>query len=420
MQRLLHKLIQEYPQSIRSSKLMIVKPKVRAFLCVTAHPEGCAAHIREQIHYVRARNDTSSGPKKVLVIGSSTGYGLASRIVSAFGYGAQTLGIFFERPSQNGKTASAGWYNTAAFEDEAQKAGLEAWSINGDAFSNEVKEEAIHLIKQKMGAVDLIIYSLAAPRRTDPATGTVYKSVIKPIGKTYSNKYLDTDNKRVEFATLEPATDEDIHATVKVMGGEDWALWINTLSEAGLLAKGVKTIAYDYIGPRVTWPIYLHGTIGKAKEHLKSTAIALQDQLKPLDGTALISVNKAVVTQASSAIPGVNLYITLLYKVMKDKGIHEGVIEQIERLFKERLYTGGPAPLDENGLIRIDDLEMRPDVQNHINDIWDSVKTENLEQYADFKGYQNDFLRLFGFNIDGIDYGESVEIEREIPSIVNH
>lgn len=399
---------------------MIVKPKVRAFLCVTAHPEGCAEHVREQIKYVRQQGTGRAGPAKVLVIGASTGYGLATRIVSAFGYGADTMGIFFERPSRDGKTASAGYYNTVAFEEEAARAGLGAWSLNGDAFSNEMKEQAVALIREKMGQVDLVVYSLASPRRTDPETGQVYKSALKPIGRSYSNKYLDTDKREVDFATLDPATDEEIEATVKVMGGEDWALWIEALKAGGVLKEGALTLAYDYIGPKVTWPIYYHGTIGKAKEHLKATARRLNEELGKSGGSAYISVNKAVVTQASSAIPGVNLYIALLFKIMKAKGIHEGTIEQIDRLYRERLYSGGAIPLDDEGLIRIDDLEMRPDVQAEIDAIWDQVNTENLDTFGDFDGYQRDFLRLFGFEVDGVDYGADVEIERPVPSLDEH
>lgn len=397
---------------------MIVKPKVRAFISVTAHPKGCAAHVKEQIDQVRAAGlPVDNGPKNVLVVGGSTGYGLASRIVSAFGYGANTLGVFFERPSLNGKTASAGWYNTAAFERFAAEAGVGAWSLNGDAFSHELKEQAVGTIREKMGKIDLVVYSLAAPRRTDPDTGAVYKSALKPLGEPYTNKYLDTDKKTVESGTLEPATEEDIEGTVKVMGGEDWKLWIDKLQAEDLLADGTLTVAYDYIGPEVTWPVYFNGTIGKAKAHLRRTAEALNAQLQALGGRARISVNKAVVTQASSAIPGVNLYITLLFKVMKEKGTHEGVIEQIIRLFRDRLYAGGEIPVDDAGLIRVDDLEMAPDVQQHITRIWDDVNSETLEIYSDFEGYRRDFMRLFGFEIDGVDYEEDVDIEISIPSL---
>lgn len=396
---------------------MIVKPKVRAFLCVTAHPTGCARHVQEQIQYVRNQPKAERGPKNVLVIGASTGYGLATRIVSAFGYKANTLGVFFERPSSNGKTASAGWYNTAAFEAQAAEAGLGAWSLNGDAFSDELKAKAYAIIREKMGSVDLVVYSLAAPRRTDPRSGMTYKSTLKPIGRSYTNKILDTDRGTVESASLEPATEEEIEATVKVMGGEDWKRWIEGLNEEGLLADQPLTVAYDYIGPKVTWPIYYQGTIGKAKEHLKASAAEIEDILSPSGGKALVSVNKAVVTQASSAIPGVNLYITLLFKIMKAKGIHEGVIEQMDRLFRERLYVSHSIPLDEQGLIRIDDYEMRDDIQERIAAIWDEVDTENLHKFADFDGYQKDFLQLFGFEMEGIDYEKDVEIELDIPSL---
>ncbi len=396
---------------------MIVKPKVRAFLCVTAHPTGCAQHVQEQIQYVKAQSHPEKGPKNVLVIGASTGYGLATRIVSAFGYGANSLGIFFERPSSNGKTASAGWYNSAAFEVEAETAGLGAWSLNGDAFSDEMKIAARDLIREKMGKIDLVVYSLASPRRTDPRSGTTYKSSLKPIGRSYTNKVLDTDKVTVESASLEPATDEEIEATVKVMGGEDWKLWIETLKEDNLLEANVITVAYDYIGPKVTWPIYYHGTIGKAKDHLKATAGEIGEILSPLGGRAIVSVNKAVVTQASSAIPGVNLYITLLFKIMKAKGIHEGVIEQMDRLFRDRLYAPGGVPVDHQGLIRIDDYEMRDDIQEHIGTIWDEVSSSNLKDYADFEGYRQEFLRLFGFEFPGVDYEEDVDVELDIPSL---
>ncbi|MFW5883245.1 MAG: enoyl-ACP reductase FabV [Verrucomicrobiota bacterium] len=397
---------------------MIVKPRVRAFVCVTAHPEGCAAHVREQIEVVRQQGAIANGPKKVLVIGASTGYGLASRITAAFGAGADTVGVFFERPSTNGKTATPGWYNTAAFEAEAQKAGLKAVSLNGDAFSRDLKAQTIEAVREHLGKVDLVVYSLAAPRRTDPETGEVFKSALKPIGRDYSNKYLDTDKRAIDHASLEAATDEEIRHTVKVMGGEDWRLWIEALDNANLLAEGCQTVAYDYIGPKVTWPIYKDGTIGQAKKDLRMQAASIDDRLRSsVAGHAYVSVNKAIVTQASAAIPGVNLYITMLFKQMKEKGGHEGAIEQINRLFRERLYTGEGVPLDEQGLIRIDDLEMRPEIQQAIAEAWPKVSTETLDQYCDFAAYQRDFLRLFGFEIEGVDYTQDVEIEVPIPSL---
>ncbi len=397
---------------------MIVKPKVRAFVCVTSHPTGCEAHVNEQIEVVKNAGISAAGPKNVLVIGASTGYGLASRIVAAFGYQANTIGVFFERPSHNGKTATAGYYNTVGFENAAAKAGVGAWSVNGDAFSPEIKDQVANLIQEHMGKVDLVIYSLAAPRRTDPATGEVFKSALKPIGNAYSNKYLDTDKRTVEVASLDPATDEEIAGTVKVMGGEDWKLWMDLLQSQDLLADGVLTVAYDYIGPKVTWPIYYHGTIGKAKVHLNQTAKTLTESLSGIGGRALVSVNKAVVTQASSAIPGVNLYITLLFKIMKEKGLHEGVIEQIVRLFRDRLFAGDAGiPVDEEGRVRVDDWEMKEEVQSAIEAVWDEVTTETLDQYTDFAGYRDDFLRLFGFNIAGVNYEEDVEIEVDVPSL---
>ncbi len=391
---------------------MIITPKVRGFICVTAHPTGCAAHVKEQIRYVKSQPAIADGPKNVLVIGASTGYGLASRIAAAFGCGANTLGVFFERPSEKGRTATAGWYNSIAFEQEAKAAGLFAQSINGDAFSNEVKQQAIDIIKSGMsGKIDLVIYSLASPRRTDPATGEVYKSVLAPIGAAYSNKYLDTDKKTIQDATIEPATDEDIRNTVKVMGGEDWELWINALLEADLLAPGCKTVAYDYIGPKVTWPIYKDGTIGQAKLDLRRAKDALNGKLAALGGVAHVSVNKAVVTQASSAIPGVNLYITILFKIMKEKGGHEGCVEQIYRLLSDRLYADGSTPLDQLGLIRMDDWEMLPKIQDAVTAVWPAVNTETIDDYCDFAGYQAEFLRLFGFGLEGVDYEKDVEIE---------
>lgn len=396
---------------------MIIKPKIRAFICVTAHPEGCAAHVREQIAHIRGIGRIAGGPRNVLIIGASAGYGLATRIVSAFGAGSSTVGVFFERPAQGEKTATAGWYNTAAFEAESAAAGIPAWSVNGDAFSASVKDQVEQILRAKTGPADLVVYSLAAPRRTDPVTGQVWKSALKPIGAPYSNKYLDTDKRSVEIGTLDPATEEDIDGTIKVMGGEDWALWIDQLSAAGLLAPGARTIAYDYIGPEVTWPIYHQGTIGRAKQHLRDTADRLHQRLAATGGGAWVSVNKGVVTQASSAIPGVNLYLTLMFKVMKEKGLHEGCIEQIDRLFRQRLCTGGPVPVDSSRLIRVDDWEMRPDVQSAISAVWPLVSTETLSRYADFEGYRDEFLKLFGFGLPGVDYEADVSPDRPIPSL---
>ncbi len=391
---------------------MIIRPKVRGFVCVTAHPTGCAANVQEQIDYVKSQPAIENGPKNVLIVGASTGYGLASRIAAAFGCQANTLGIYFERPSERGRTATPGWYNSVALEKQAKAAGLYASSINGDAFSNEIKEQAIDRIKSDMGKIDLVIYSLASPRRTDPETGETYRSALKPIGADYSNKYLDTDKKSIQEATVEAATEEDIRNTVKVMGGEDWELWIQALQKADLLSEGFKTVAYDYIGPKVTWPIYKDGTIGRAKIDLRRAKKAINESVSALQGEAHVSVNKAVVTQASSAIPGVNLYITILFKIMKERGGHEGCIEQMQRLFSDRLYhKDGNVPLDELGLIRMDDWEMEDKIQDAVTEVWPLVSTENLEELTDFEGYQTEFLRLFGFGINGVDYEAEVEPE---------
>lgn len=391
---------------------MIIKPKVRGFVCVTSHPTGCAAHVQEQIDYVKSQGKIADGPKNVLIIGSSTGYGLASRISAAFGCGSNTLGIFFERESMKGRTATAGWYNSIAFEKQAKAAGLFAKSLNGDAFSNEIKEQALEIIKNDMGGkIDLVIYSLASPRRTDPNTGEIYKSALAPIGRDYSNKYLDTDKKTIQNATLSAATDEDINNTVKVMGGEDWEIWINALLDQDLLADGCQTVAYDYIGPQVTWPIYRDGTIGQAKLDLRRAKAALNAKLEKINGIAHVSVNKAVVTQASSAIPGVNLYVTVLFKVMKEQGGHEGCVEQIYRLLKDRLYNGGETPLDDLGLIRMDDLEMLSKIQDSITATWPKIETDTIDTHCDFDGYQKEFLKLFGFGVAGVDYEEDVEVE---------
>lgn len=391
---------------------MIIRPKVRGFVCVTAHPTGCAANVQEQIDYVKSQSPVENGPKNVLLVGASTGYGLASRIAAAFGCGANTLGIYFERPSGRGRTATPGWYNSVALEKAAKADGLYASSINGDAFSNEIKEQSIERIKLDMGKIDLVIYSLASPRRTDPKTGETYRSALKPIGVNYSNKYLDTDKRSIQEATVEAATDEDIQNTVKVMGGDDWELWIQALKDADLLSEGFKTVAYDYIGPKVTWPIYKDGTIGQAKVDLRRAKAAINESVSDLGGEAHVSVNKAVVTQASSAIPGVNLYITILFKIMKELGGHEGCIEQMQRLFSDRLYNqGGNVPIDELGLIRMDDWEMGDKIQDAVTKVWPLVSTENLEELTDFEGYQTDFLRLFGFGIKGVDYEAEVEPE---------
>ena len=380
---------------------MIVAPKIRGFICTTAHPDGCAAHIAEQIAVVRNRGLIECGPKKVLVIGSSTGYGLASRIATAFGSNAATIGVFFEKPGNERRCGTAGWYNSAAFEQEAQAAGLYAKSFNGDAFSDEMKTEVVKAIKEDLGQVDCIVYSLASPRRTHPKTGATHKSVLKPIGESYTQKNLNTGTGEVNSVTLEPAEGNDIEETVAVMGGEDWEMWIDALLVENLIAQGATTYAYSYIGPELTWPIYKNGTIGKAKEDVERAAKAITAKLANLDGKAWVSVNKALVTQASSAIPVVPLYISLLYKVMKANGTHEDCIEQMDRLFRER-YTN-PQP-DEAGRIRIDDWEMAEPVQSAVAHAWDQVDSDNLKDCGDFEGYQSSFLKLFGFGFEGVDY----------------
>jgi len=383
---------------------MIIKPKTRGFICTTAHPEGCAAHVHEQIEYVRSKGPLKDIPGRVLVIGASTGYGLASRIVPAFAGNAKTLGVFFEKAGEEGRTGTAGWYNSVAFEREAQAAGLYAKSINGDAFSDAIKQQVVETIKNDLGQVDCVIYSLASPRRTNPRTGVTHSSVLKTVGEPFTAKTVNTDKGLVNDITIEPASEQEIADTVAVMGGEDWQMWIEALTGAGVLADNATTVAYSYIGPDLTWAIYRNGTIGRAKEHLEQTAARLNAHLGAKGGRAYVSVNKALVTQASSAIPVVPLYISLLYKVMKEKGIHEGCIEQIERLFAERIYNGAQPQLDEYGRVRIDDWEMRDDVQQEVADLWKQVTTENLPQISDIEGYRNEFLKLFGFGLPGVNY----------------
>ena len=397
---------------------MIVSPKIRGFICTTSHPEGCAANVQEQIDFVKSHPKIENGPKNVLVIGASAGYGLASRIVPAFASGANTLGIFFEKPGSEKRTASAGWYNTAAFEKAAQAEGLFAKSLNGDAFSHELKKQAIDIIKNEMGGkVDLVVYSLASPRRTDPDTGEVYKSVLKTTGGDYTNKTLNTDKGEVSEVTIGAATEQEIADTVKVMGGADWELWIDALADADCLAEGVKTVAYSYIGPKLTWPIYTDGTIGCAKKDCERASAAIHAKLsESLSGCAYVSVNKALVTQASSAIPVVPLYISILYKEMKARGIHEGCIEQIQRLMADRLYSDD-LQLDDEGRIRVDDWEMRDDIQQAIAGAWENISNDNFNELADFQGYQDDFLKLFGFGLDGVDYAAETDPETAPPSL---
>jgi enoyl-[acyl-carrier protein] reductase/trans-2-enoyl-CoA reductase (NAD+) len=395
---------------------MIIEPRMRGFICLTAHPDGCAKNVKNQIEYVKSKGHID-GAKKVLIIGASTGFGLASRITSAFGSGAGTIGVFFEKPPSEGKTATPGWYNSAAFETEAQKAGLYAKSINGDAFSNDLKQQTIDLIKADLGQVDMVIYSLASPVRMHPVTGVLHRSVLKPIGQTFSNKTVDFHTALVSQVTIEPANQEDIDNTVVVMGGEDWKMWIDALKNAGVLANGATTIAYSYIGPEVTEAVYRKGTIGRAKDDLEATAFKITNDLKSLNGNAYVSVNKALVTQASSAIPVIPLYISLLYKIMKSEGVHEGCIEQIQRLFEQRLYTGKEVITDDKGRIRIDDWEMREDIQDRIKTLWEKATTENLSEIGDLAGYKQDFLNLFGFGFEGVDYNVDTNELVEISSI---
>jgi enoyl-[acyl-carrier protein] reductase/trans-2-enoyl-CoA reductase (NAD+) len=395
---------------------MVIKPRVRGFICTTAHPVGCAANVDEQIAFIKEQAEIH-GPKRVLVIGSSTGYGLASRIVAAFGAQADTIGVFFERPSASGRPASAGWYNAAAFEKRAKEAGYYARSFNGDAFSDELKEQVIETIRKDWGQVDLIIYSLAAPKRKDPETGEVYSSVLKPIGKTFSSKSVDFQTGKVTETTIEPATEDEIRQTVAVMGGDDWSRWIRALAEAKVLSKGAQTVAYSYIGPELTHDIYRTGTIGRAKDDLEQTTHRLSEFLQEeVGGQAYVSVNKALVTQSSAAIPVVPLYISLLYKVMKEKGLHEDCIQQMYRLFADRLY-GEVTSLDEEGRIRIDDWEMREDVQQEVKKRWAELNTENIEELSDIAGYRQEFLKLFGFEVPGVDYQADVDVEVPIASV---
>ncbi len=395
---------------------MIIEPRMRGFICLTAHPKGCEQNVKNQIEYVKSKGKIN-GSKRVLVIGASTGFGLASRITSAFGSDAATIGVFFEKAPAEGKTASPGWYNSAAFEVEATKAGLYAKSINGDAFSNELKQQTIDMIKADLGQIDLVIYSLASPVRQHPVTGILHRSTLKPIGTTFTNKTVDFHTGNVTSVSIEPANEEDIANTVVVMGGEDWSMWMDALKGAGVLAEGATTIAYSYIGPEVTEAVYRKGTIGRAKDHLEATAFEITDKLADIKGKAYVSVNKALVTQASSAIPVIPLYISLLYKIMKAEGIHEGCIEQIQRLYADRLYTGNPVPTDDKGRIRIDDWEMRADVQEKIAKLWGESTTETLVELGDLAGYKQDFLHLFGFGFDGVDYQADTNEMIMIPSV---
>ncbi|MDZ7870224.1 MAG: enoyl-ACP reductase FabV [Rheinheimera sp.] len=386
---------------------MVIQPKIRGFICTNAHPVGCAEHVHEQISYVKQQGTVANGPKNVLVIGASTGYGLASRITAAFGSGAKTLGIFFEKEATEGKTGSAGWYNTAAFEAAANAEGLWNKHLNGDAFTDEMKSQAISLIRAEMGKIDLVVYSLAAPRRKDPVTGEIYSSVLKPIQHAYTAKTLNTSKREIEEVSVEPANDEEIFNTVKVMGGEDWERWLDQLHAAGVLAENVQTVAYTYIGKELTWPIYGKATIGRAKEDLDRAATAITNKLAGQSGHAYVASLKALVTQASSAIPIMPLYISLLYRVMKAEGTHEGCIEQIYGLFRQCLYN--PARmLDEGGRLRMDGKELADHVQAEVTALWQQVETANIDELTDYKGYHQEFLRLFGFGYSHVDYEADV------------
>jgi enoyl-[acyl-carrier protein] reductase/trans-2-enoyl-CoA reductase (NAD+) len=394
---------------------MIIEPRTRGFICLTAHPTGCEQNVLNQINYIKSKSKTD-GPKRVLVIGASTGFGLASRITSAYGSDAATIGVFFEKPPKERRTASPGWYNSAAFETQANKDGLYAKSINGDAFSNEIKAQTLKLIKEDLGEIDLLIYSLASPVRTHPDTGERFKSVLKPIGQTFTDNTVDFHTGEVKEISIEQSSGDDIENTVAVMGGEDWQMWIDALKSADVLSKDFKTVAYSYIGPSLTEAVYRKGTIGRAKDHLEATAFKITDALKDVNGKAYVSVNKALVTQASSAIPVIPLYISLLYKVMKEEGVHEGCIEQIERLFSQRLYAEN-MPLDDAGRIRIDDWEMRDDIQAKVLELWKKATTETLPKIGDLEGYRTDFFNLFGFDVDGIDYDLDVSEIVAIPGL---
>lgn len=386
---------------------MIIQPKIRGFICTTTHPTGCEANIKEQIAYTRQKG-AIDGAKRVLVIGSSSGYGMASRISAAFGCGAATIGVFFEKPGTEKKSGSAGWYNTAAFEAQAKEAGLYARSLNGDAFSHAAKEKTIELIQQDLGQIDLVVYSLASPVRKMPDTGEVVRSALKPIGEPYRSTAIDTNKDCITQAEIEPATEEEIAGTVTVMGGEDWELWINALSDAGVLAEGCKTVAYSYIGSDITWPIYWDGALGKAKQDLDRAADALNSKLATTGGQANIAVLKSVVTQASSAIPVMPLYLSMVFKVMKEQGLHEGCMEQVYRLFSTGLY-GDTAGMDDRRRYRLDDWELREDIQNACRQLWPQVTTENLFEVTDYAYYKAEFLKLFGFGIEGVDYNAEVD-----------
>jgi enoyl-[acyl-carrier protein] reductase/trans-2-enoyl-CoA reductase (NAD+) len=389
---------------------MIIKPRIRGFICTTTHPVGCEANVKEQIAYTKSQGVIENAPKRVLVVGSSSGYGLSSRIAAAFGGGASTIGVFFEKAATEKKTGTAGYYNAAAFEKFAHEEGLYAKSLNGDAFSHEAKQKAIDLIKEDLGQVDMVVYSLASPVRKMPETGEVIRSSLKPIGETYTSTAVDTNKDVLIEASIEPANDQEIADTVTVMGGEDWELWMSALSDAGVLAEGCKTVAYSYIGTELTWPIYWDGALGKAKMDLDRAATALNTELSTIGGTANVAVLKSVVTQASSAIPVMPLYIAMVFKKMREEGVHEGCMEQIYRMFSQRLYKqdGSAAEVDESNRLRLDDWELREDIQEHCRKLWPEITTENLKELTDYVEYKEEFLKLFGFGVAGVDYDADV------------
>jgi enoyl-[acyl-carrier protein] reductase/trans-2-enoyl-CoA reductase (NAD+) len=387
---------------------MIILPKIRQNICLTAHPDGCREQVREQIDYVCSQ-PSIKGPKRVLIIGASNGYGLAARIVSAFSCGAATAGVFLERPGTESRTATVGWYNNLAFEEAAEKAGLMAFSVNGDSFSDEVKDRTVQRIRGEMGPVDCVLYSIAAPRRIDVATGQIYSSVVKPIGRTFSGMTVDIKTGEMKEVVAEPATEEEIADTVKVMGGEDWMDWISALNDGGVLARGAVTAALSYVGPEITAPIYRDGTMGRAKRHLEATASEINRRFADRDLRAVISVNKALVTRASAVIPTVTLYISLLYSVMKSKGIHEGCIQQMVRLYRDYFYAADPKPLDSDGRIRLDDWEMRDDVQREVAALWRQIDDDPSRPVTEIDGFRDEFLRHHGFEMPGVDYDLDVE-----------
>lgn len=397
---------------------MIIKPRVRGFMCITSHPIGCEANVKSQVDFVKSQSAIEF-PKRVLVIGSSTGYGLAARITAAFGGGASTLGIFFEKPGTERKSGTAGWYNSAAFHKFAKQDGLYAKSLNGDAFSDDVKERTIATIKEDLGQIDLVIYSLAAPRRQHPKTGEVFNSTLKPVGKDITMQGVNTDKEEIQEFSLEAANAQEIADTVAVMGGEDWAMWMDALGTAGVLAEGAKTTAFTYIGEKMTWDLYWDGTIGMAKKDLDTRVLSIREKLAVTGGDARVSVLKAVVTQASSAIPVMPLYLAILFKEMKLKGTHEGCIEQLYRLFTECLYNDSPRT-DEEGRLRVDELEMLPEVQDRVAAVWAQITTENLAELTDFAGYKHEFLRLFGFQMEGVDYDAEVNPEVAIDNLIDN